>query len=395
MIEGREEIAAAISELRDELDRIVGDDPGAGPGAAALDERVRRMHATKGMTADHAPVVRPGRLAPARLLAKRGIAKALRWYVERLAVDVRAFAEATSGTVAELAARSAHAEARQADVERLVAALRDRVARLERSAASRPQAAAPPARGAQPEPAPAAAVPSPRTAGTADAAHPFDYFAFEALMRGSREEIADRQRRYLPLFEGRGRVLDVGCGRGEFLALLREAGVGARGIDVDADMVAQCRAEGLDVEQAEAVGHLSGLEAGSLDGIFAAQVVEHLEPRDLVAFLAAARAALASDGVLVLETINPASLSALRNYFADLTHAQPLVAETLAFLVESAGFREARVELTSPLPDDARLTHVPYGDTVPEEALTTSRRNVDLLNALLFAPQDYAVIARG
>ena len=99
-------------------------------------------------------------------------------------------------------------------------------------------------------------------------------------------------------------------------------------------------------------------------------------------------------GVIVLETINPASLSALRNYFADLTHAQPLVPQTLAFLVETAGFHDVEVELRSPLPDEQRLRELPHPDGTPPELVEASTHNVSRLNDLLFAPQDYAVIAR-
>ena len=124
------------------------------------------------------------------------------------------------------------------------------------------------------------------------------------------------------------------------------------------------------------------------------QVVEHLRPAQLTTFLEGCHHTLRSDGILLLETINPVTLSALRNYFADLTHAQPLVPETLKFLVESAGFRDVTITYHNPLPEIARLRHVPYGDHVTEEARAASDRNVDLVNATLFGPQDYAVIAR-
>jgi O-antigen chain-terminating methyltransferase len=103
---------------------------------------------------------------------------------------------------------------------------------------------------------------------------------------------------------------------------------------------------------------------------------------------------LRPDGILLLETINPATLTALRNYFADLTHAQPLVPETLKFLVERAGFRQARIEYQNTSPEIGRLHHVPYGDRVTEAVQAESDRNVDLVNAMLFGPQDYAVIAQ-
>src|SRR5207237_1812437 len=105
-----------------------------------------------------------------------------------------------------------------------------------------------------------------------------DYFAFEARMRGSTAEVRARQRVYVEDLRDAAPVLDVGCGRGEFLALLREAGVAARGVDADADMVAYARGEGADVEQADALAYLESLPDASLGGVFAAQLVERLPP---------------------------------------------------------------------------------------------------------------------
>ncbi len=97
-------------------------------------------------------------------------------------------------------------------------------------------------------------------------------------MRGSTETVRERQRVYVDELRDAAPVLDVGCGRGELLGLLREAGVDARGVDADADMVAYARGEGLDVEQADALAYLESLDDGSLGGVFAGQVVEHLPP---------------------------------------------------------------------------------------------------------------------
>src|SRR5262249_5148377 len=165
-----------------------------------------------------------------------------------------------------------------------------------------------------------------------------DYFAFESRRRGSVESVRARQRPYVDDFRGLGPVLDIGCGRGELVALLGEAGIEARGIDADADMVAFARGEDLDVEQADAVGYLEGLPDGSLVCVFMGQVVEHLPPYVLVRVFERIAAKLRPGGLLVAETINPLSPIALRNYFADLTHAQPLVPETLELLARQAGF---------------------------------------------------------
>jgi SAM-dependent methyltransferase len=227
------------------------------------------------------------------------------------------------------------------------------------------------------------------TAGAAAPAVPtpvgpvLDYFAFESRMRGSTESIRERQRPYVDDFRDAGPVLDLGCGRGEFLGLLREAGIEARGIDLDPDMVAFARGERLDVEQAEAVQHLEALEDGSLGGVFAAQLVEHIPAPTLVRLLELAAAKLRPGGLLLAETINPLSPLALRNYYADLTHAQPLVPETLELLTRQAGF--ASVEL--------RFLNAPE-ERLAEPADPVIAANVARLNELLFGPLDYAIVAR-
>jgi O-antigen chain-terminating methyltransferase len=214
-------------------------------------------------------------------------------------------------------------------------------------------------------------------------------------MRGRTEDIRERQRAYLDDFRAAAPVLDLGCGRGELLALLRDAGVEARGVDADADMVAYARGEGLDVEQGDALAYLERLDEGALGGIFLGQVVEHLPPPALVRLLELSHAKLREGGVLVAETINPLSPIALRNYFADLTHAQPLVAETLALLVEQAGFRAVETRYLNAPPAEERLREV---ELPPEPEFDAARealaQNVRRLNDQLFGPLDYAIVAR-
>jgi O-antigen chain-terminating methyltransferase len=210
-----------------------------------------------------------------------------------------------------------------------------------------------------------------------------DYFAFESRMRGSVEAIRERQRHYVEDFQGAAPVLDVGCGRGEFLSLLRDAGIEARGIDADADMVAYARGEGLEVTQEDVVQHLDALPDGSLGGIFMAQVVEHLPPAALVQSLQLGVAKLRPGGLLVAETINPLSPLALRHYFADLTHAQPLVPETLELLARQAGFAST----------ETRFLNEP-AERLAEPDDPVIAANVRRLNEVLFAPLDYALLAR-
>ncbi len=228
-------------------------------------------------------------------------------------------------------------------------------------------------------------APAPRAAGEPPPPAPSlpagVYALFEERFRGSPADIARAQRFYLEsLRHLPGPVLDVGCGRGEFLRLLRSAGIPAAGVESNPVSVAGCLADGLDVEEADALASLARRPAGRLGAVVAFQVVEHWAPEAIFRFLQEARRVLAPGGVLVAETINADSLSALRAFYLDPTHVRPVPPEALRFLAEAAGFSEARIELRSPLPASERL----------EERSENERK----LNALLYAPQDYALIAR-
>ena len=229
------------------------------------------------------------------------------------------------------------------------------------------------------------------------------YPAFEAAFRGSQDEIAARLSSYVPLFAGASDVLDVGCGRGEFLDLLQQAGVTAKGLDLNFEMVEICRARGLDVAHGDALSHLKRLPDESLGGLFAAQVVEHLPPDYLLAFLSEAQRVLRPGARIVLETVNVACWYAFfQSYIRDITHAKPLHPETLQYLVTASGFTGAEVQLRVPLPDAARLRRPPRaafaasgGDKEALIALASVvDNNVERLNALLFTYLDYAVVAK-
>jgi methionine biosynthesis protein MetW len=170
-----------------------------------------------------------------------------------------------------------------------------------------------------------------------------DYIAFEDVFRQSEEVIRERQRPYVGLLGDREPVLDAGCGRGEFLELLREAGISARGVELDAGMVARTRAKGLEVEQGDVVEYLDRLEDGSLGALFAAQVVEHLPYPELLAFLRLGWAKLRSGALLIAETVNPHAPWALKNFWFDLTHQHPIFPEVLLTLCRGIGFDSAYV----------------------------------------------------
>ena len=139
-------------------------------------------------------------------------------------------------------------------------------------------------------------------------------------------------------------MLDVGCGRGEFLDLLAEAGIEATGVDADAGMVERCREKGhAGTVHGDALEHLRSLADGTLGAVFAAQVIEHLDPPDLHEFLALARAKLRPGGLLIAETVNPHSVAALKAFWVDPTHRHPLFPETVLALTRGAGFASAFV----------------------------------------------------
>jgi SAM-dependent methyltransferase len=226
----------------------------------------------------------------------------------------------------------------------------------------------------------------------------YKYVGFEDQFRGSQDAIRERQESYLPYFEGLSDVLDVGCGRGEFVELLAAHGISARGIDLNHEMAEICRARGLDVQEADVVSYLSSLDDASLGGIFAAQVVEHFEPGYLLRFLELSFHKLRPGGRLVLETLNPACWVAFfESYIRDITHAWPLHPETLKYLVIASGFTRASVEFRSPVPPQDRLQAIAV-PAATEAALAdfaeTFNANVEKLNARMFTHMDYAVVAQ-
>jgi len=205
------------------------------------------------------------------------------------------------------------------------------------------------------------------------------YLRFEEEFRGSEKSIRSRQSEYADFFRAApGIVLDSGCGRGEFLGVLKEAGVASYGVDSNRVAVQMARARGVDARDEDAFDHLRGMD-GALGGISALQFVEHLDPASVYEFLGLCRKALAPGGRLLLEPINPDSLYALRAYRLDPTHRWPVPAATLDLMAREAGFEERKIRWLSPVPR--------------EEALEETSENDRKVNRWLFGPQDYALLA--
>jgi SAM-dependent methyltransferase len=220
------------------------------------------------------------------------------------------------------------------------------------------------------------------------------YIGFEDAFRGSPEAVRADLMAYVPLFAGASAVLDVGCGRGEFLLLLREHGIPARGIDQNDAMVETCRDKGLEVVRADALSYLREQPDDSLGGLFAAQVVEHLDPGYLTQLLDVAFEKLRPGALVVLETINAACWFAFfASYIRDITHVRALHPDTLKFLLIASGFQQVEIRYSAPYPEHDKLQPV-AGSGVLADAAETLNANVDKMNRLLFTYLDYAAIGR-
>lgn len=229
----------------------------------------------------------------------------------------------------------------------------------------------------------------------------YSYLLLENRYRGSEEVIAQRLSVYPPYFKNTSNpIAEIGCGRGELLSLFRQGGIPAYGLELDEAMVERSRSQGLDVRLENGLSHLRGLSAGSLGGVIAIQVVEHLPYAVLRDFLELCRSRIAAGGIVIVETIDTSSLVALsQNYFRDPTHAAPLHPETLSYLFELAGLEVLEIKKLSPYPPGFELRSLKEAvDESSSPALSQLKEahneNVEKLNRLLYGFQDYSIVAR-
>jgi SAM-dependent methyltransferase len=216
---------------------------------------------------------------------------------------------------------------------------------------------------------------------------PFSASEFESAFRGSTEDLKDRYQELAEVFAGREPVLDIGCGRGEFLELLQANGVAATGVEIDPTLVAEGRAGGLEIASGDGVVHLASLADNSLGGVAMIQVIEHLTRQQVVDVVAIAGQKVRPGGVVVVETVNPQSLYTFaHSFYVDPTHSTPVHPAYLKFVFEQAGWGPVHLRWRTPPPED---------DVLQEEAGAgdAAAANIGRLNQLLFAPQDYAIVA--
>jgi len=187
----------------------------------------------------------------------------------------------------------------------------------------------------------------------------FDYGRFAERFRGTEEYVRRNVEFYKPFFAHCENVLDIGCGRGEFLTLMREQGIAASGIDLSEESVAQCRQNGVNAEVADLFWYLAQREQ-EFDGIFSSQVVEHLDPRRLPEMVRLCAVSLRRGGLLAIETPNPECLAIFATHFyLDPTHTRPVPHPLMSFYMEEAGFGQIEVHELSPavesMPEVAQL----------------------------------------
>ncbi|MFI5251116.1 MAG: methyltransferase domain-containing protein [Bacteroidota bacterium] len=212
------------------------------------------------------------------------------------------------------------------------------------------------------------------------------YLAFENKYRGSRHEIKDRVKIYLPMVRkagagsGKQPILDVGCGRGEWLEVLKDEGLVAFGLDLSGAMVEHCRVLGLKAEQGDILAYLTQIKDESLGALTGFHIIEHLPFAVWIKVFDEALRVLKPGGVMIFETPNPENVIVGSNmFYMDPTHRNPLPSEMVKFMAEARGFSNVEILKLHPVDIAQRLS----------ENTETSNR----FNDHFYGPQDYAVIA--
>lgn len=211
------------------------------------------------------------------------------------------------------------------------------------------------------------------------------YVALENKFRGGAEMVRDRQSAYLPFVKrvqisvDSGVFLDIGCGRGEWLDLLREAGVPCQGVDMNAEMVKICRSKGLDAACGNAIDYLKSFPDASLLGVSAFHVIEHVSLDVGLEMLAEIKRCLVDGGVVFFETPNPENVRVgSHTFFIDPTHTKPVPPHLLAFMFEFSGFEVNEVVRLHPATDFNGLAPLSSAESY--------------LLGHFCGPQDYAVV---
>jgi len=218
------------------------------------------------------------------------------------------------------------------------------------------------------------------------------YRAFEDKFRGSRAEIVDRLEVYLPfvtplidIYEDLS-AIDLGCGRGEWLEILGEVGINARGVDLDQGMLDACIERGFVVELADALSSLRNLPDESQVVVSGFHIVEHVSFVEWRKWINEALRVLKPAGLIIFETPNPENIFvATRGFYLDPTHLNPIPPELLSFAVEFEGFSNVKVlrlqedkELANS--SEIRLTNIIKSVSPDYAVIGQKPANVDLID---------------
>ena len=218
-----------------------------------------------------------------------------------------------------------------------------------------------------------------------------DYYDFENTFRGTREIIKERQKMYLEYVQTKSNIIDLGCGRGEFLELLLDNGLSPVGVDIYDEFITYCNFKGMNVINAEAVGYVDSLSDDSVGAITAFHLIEHLSTNDLITLCNNAYKKLKKDGVLIFETPNPQCLSIFTNgFYIDPTHIKPVHPETVKYFLKRAGFKDIDIVYTEASKTGYRL---PLLNNETAGNVDEFNCGINMLSNIIFGSMDYAVIA--
>lgn len=219
-----------------------------------------------------------------------------------------------------------------------------------------------------------------------------DYFDFENHFRGTRHNIKKIQEDYISYFKGNGRVIDLGCGRGEFLELLKKNNFDYIGVDLHDEFVLYCQMKNLNAIKSDAVQYLHDLEDESIGGIFSAHLVEHLETSQLVSLCRRSYEVLKPGGCIIIETPNPTCAATFINgFYLDPSHIKPVHPLTLEYLLKRAGFSGVEIIFTEHSRFNYLLPHL-EGDNIHN--LEDFNKGINNITNVLYGSMDYAIIAR-
>lgn len=210
------------------------------------------------------------------------------------------------------------------------------------------------------------------------------YATFQDVFRGSRENIKTRLRAHLPRVKTAGvgtdamPIVDLGCGRGEWLELLRDEGLRARGVDLNRVSIAGCREMGLEIVERDAIAYLRSLPDMTVGAVTGFHIIEHLPFDGLLRLLDEAYRVLKPGGLAIFETPNPQNvLVGSCTFYLDPTHRNPLPAGLMKFMMEMRGFLEVEIVCLHPYPEEFRVSGSDLADR---------------FNDYFYGPQDYAVV---